>query len=183
MSDLDQKVAQLEEELRELKTQNQESQNRKSTQRLDSTKFTLVLLSVIFGVGGLVFYSLSADFEGRLQIRGSPWGAVDDGLAKCRSGGAGYPQYLGASFTTTSGMHVQVAEQDADETTVSLWKDNIKDKIVLRKSDCSVFDVENRLAHVRVNNVETMSGHAYIECPLPNEGRVSFKAKYDQCYH
>lgn len=182
--ELKQKVLELEEKVKEL-SQEKDSNGKYSTQKSKNSSpyLALYILAAIFLVPMFLIYTLSADYKLKFLLTGSSWGdKITLKVKKCRSGDAQIPPFFGVKFYSEEGFVVKAqSDQETGEYEIWVWKDNIKEALKFKKENCSKFDIDNHLAKVKVNNVNTMSGKINVECSGPNKEKLSLQAEYDQC--
>lgn len=184
MSDeLKQKVLELEEKLKELSEKSSLSTAHKQTKSF-SPYLSFFILGFILLALVFVLYTSGSDYKVKFLLKDSPWGKnLNFNVKDCRSGDAQIPPFFGVKFYSEEGLIVKLqSDQETGEYQIWVWKDQIKDALKFKKENCSRFIVDNHLAKVKINNVNTMSGKIDVECSGLNQETLSLQAEYDQCH-
>lgn len=137
------------------------------------------LSSVVAAVAALLSTASCSGASGRFHGEGGPvpdWtlrpNACDSN--PYASAGAIDLYYRGADARDTE----VVVKADVVQQQVLVRIPGRKQMVVLRASDCSVFDVGVHGAGYEINDTEPRSGHVRIDCARPEIGRVTGEATF-----
>ena len=145
--------------------------------------FIIVLFVFVVGAGVAGFVLLRGTvgekFGGHVSVSGSVFGSFEFDVTDCDSGASYVPQFFGADVKSeTQKLRIYGSGDDAY---LALWQPQGKQTMEVSRQSCSRWDVLVDWAHVRVNRVDTVSGHLHVDCALPQGGKLVADAEFSRC--
>ena len=141
----------------------------------------LALLMGLIGVGGflLMRHAFGEQFSGQVAVSNSVFGTFDFQVMDCDSGASYVPQFFGADVKA-EGRQLRIYNS-GDDAMLVLWRPGSKETIEIGRNACSRWDALVEWAHVRVNQVSTVSGHLHASCALPGGGSLVADTDFARC--
>lgn len=158
----EQRIRELEEQVRQLQGQNASSPTKSSKSNNSRTMknpalfgLTLILIAI-----GAAYWGFSTGLEGHFSFQGTRYKANS-----CRSGAAFIPQFWGFVVRSKgkSDPRFEVQGNSAENAQIFVWTDS-KTPLLYNRQTCKKLELNFEQNGSKVNNVIALSGSLNAEC-------------------
>jgi hypothetical protein len=141
----------------------------------------IVVAAVGAAIGLLMVRHAGMKVGGNVTVEKTSIGSFSFAVNDCASGAAFVPGFFGADLRARDGFALRVVDSGDNARLWFFSQGGKQGSVAVGKQHCSQWDVFVDWAHMKVNRVNTVSGHVRVTCAPLGGGTVKADVNFERC--